>query len=53
VAAFVDNLFDSHTVINYALTQLDGNNPNPPPSPQQNDFTFRPRTIGITLTLRQ
>ncbi len=53
VSGFVDNLFDSHTTINYAFTQLDGNNPNPPPTPQENDFTFRPRTIGVTVTYRQ
>ena len=43
LAAFSDNLFDSHTVTNYALGQTDGNC-----TPQQNDYTFRPRTIGIT-----
>jgi iron complex outermembrane receptor protein len=54
VSAFVDNLFDSHTVLNYALVQNDLNNPNPPgPAPQQNDFTFRPRTVGITATFHQ
>src|SRR5216684_5733744 len=52
VSAFVDNLFDKHPTINYALGQSDGNNPAGPPSEQQNAWTFRPRTIGITATLR-
>jgi iron complex outermembrane receptor protein len=56
VAAFVDNLFDSRITTNYALVQSDTNNPSfnrlVPTSVQQNDFTFRPRTIGITATYR-
>jgi hypothetical protein len=51
VSAFCDNLFDSHTVLNYALVQNDGGNPTPT-APQQNNFTYRPRTIGITGTFR-
>jgi iron complex outermembrane receptor protein len=53
VSAFVDNLFDSHAVLNYALVQNDYNNPNGPPPPQENDFTYRPRTFGITATMRK
>ena len=53
VAAFVDNLFDSHPVLNYALVQNDNNNPGGRPPPQENDFTFRPRTVGITATLHK
>jgi outer membrane receptor protein involved in Fe transport len=53
VSAFVDNLFDSHTVLNYALVQNDSFNPAGPVRPQENDFTFRPRTIGVTATFRQ
>jgi outer membrane receptor protein involved in Fe transport len=53
VSAFVDNLFDSHTVTNYALVQNDSFNPAGPVRPQENDFTFRPRTIGITATFKQ
>jgi len=45
LALFCDNLFDSHTVNNYALGQTDGTY-----SPQQNAYTFRPRTFGLTLT---
>jgi iron complex outermembrane receptor protein len=58
VAAFCDNLFDSHTVLNYAQVQIDSFNPsylaNPlaPTSVQQNDFTYRPRTFGITASFR-
>ncbi len=56
VAAFVDNLFDSRITTNYALVQSDTNNPSfnqrVPGSVQTNDFTFRPRTIGITATYR-
>ncbi len=45
LAAFCDNLFDSHTTNNYSLGQTDGNF-----TPQQNVYTFRPRTMGVTLT---
>jgi iron complex outermembrane recepter protein len=53
VSMFVDNLFDSHTVLNYALVQNDSFNPAGPVRPQENDYTFRPRTIGITATFKQ
>ncbi|HWS69653.1 MAG TPA: TonB-dependent receptor [Steroidobacteraceae bacterium] len=57
VAAFVDNLFDSRTTTNYAEVQPDSGNYNLdqslPQSVQHNNFTFRPRTIGLTLTYRQ
>ena len=46
LAAFCDNLFDTHTVNNYALGQTDGT-----VTPQQNAYTFRPRTVGLTFTL--
>ena len=56
IAAFCDNLFDSRTTTNYAEVQVDAFNPNIdqslPSSVQHNNFTFRPRTIGITLTYR-
>jgi outer membrane receptor protein involved in Fe transport len=56
VALFCDNLFDSHTTINYELSQQDANSPsfNPlvPTSLQENDYTWRPRTVGITATFR-
>jgi hypothetical protein len=57
VALFCDNLFDSRTTINYQLSQVDANNPayDPAvlPSVQQNAYTWRPRTIGITVTLHK
>jgi iron complex outermembrane recepter protein len=57
VAGFVDNLFDSRTTTNYAEVQVDAFNPNIdqslPSSVQHNNFTFRPRTIGITVTFRE
>ncbi|MGO9513340.1 MAG: TonB-dependent receptor [Steroidobacteraceae bacterium] len=58
VSAFCDNLFNSQTVLNYAQVQIDSFNPsylaNPlaPTSVQQNNFTYRPRTFGITGTFR-
>jgi iron complex outermembrane receptor protein len=49
---FIDNLLNSHTTTNYERTFTDDSNPNfPPPGPQYNNYTFRPRTIGITGTL--
>ena len=53
VSAFVDNLLDAHPVTNYAQGIPDANNPNGSPRPEENDFTFRPRTIGITATFRR
>jgi hypothetical protein len=52
VSAFCDNLFNTHPIVNYALAQADPFNPAGPPTPQQNAFTFRPRTVGITATFR-
>jgi len=49
LALFVDNVFDSHTETNYQLSQPDSYNPTPP-ADQQNAYTFRPRTFGITAT---
>lgn len=45
---FIDNLFDTHTVTNYAFSVY----PGPGISRLQSDFTFRPRTFGITFTYR-
>lgn len=55
VSAFMDNVFDSHTVLNYALGQSDSYAMGlgvAPPTTQQNQFTYRPRTVGITATWR-
>jgi len=48
VAAFVDNLTDSHTVTNYNWTIDPGDGT----SRLERQFTFRPRTIGLTFTYR-
>jgi iron complex outermembrane receptor protein len=48
---FIDNLLNSHTTTNYESTFIDSNNPNIPPGPQYNNYTFRPRTFGITATM--
>jgi outer membrane receptor protein involved in Fe transport len=48
IEAFVDNLTDSHTVTNYnwSIDPGDGT------SRLQRQFTFRPRTIGLTFLYR-
>jgi hypothetical protein len=48
VAAFCDNLADSHTVTNYNWTIDPGDGT----SRLERQFTFRPRTIGLTFTYR-
>ena len=51
---FVDNLLNSHTTTNYERSAIDSGNPvYPPPGPQHNNYTFRPRTFGITVTFHQ
>jgi hypothetical protein len=42
ISLFVDNLFGSARVTNYALGQPTG-----APTVQENDYTYRPRTFGI------
>jgi len=49
VAAFVDNLADTHTVTNYNWTIDYGGGP---ASRLQRQFTFRPRTVGLSFTYR-
>jgi iron complex outermembrane receptor protein len=48
IAAFCDNLFDTHTVSNYewSIRPRTGN------SRLERQFTFRPRTVGLTFTYR-
>jgi len=54
LALFIDNLFDTRTVTNYQLSQNDANGPTgTSDSVQQNAYTFRPRTIGITATYKR
>jgi iron complex outermembrane receptor protein len=51
---FIDNLLNSQTTTNYERTFVDSNNPTyPPPGPQYNNYTFRPRTFGITATFHE
>jgi iron complex outermembrane recepter protein len=49
LAAFVDNLTDTHTITNYNWTIDYGGGPS---SRLQRQFAFRPRTIGLTFTYR-
>jgi iron complex outermembrane recepter protein len=49
LAAFVDNLTDAHTLTSYQLTI----NPGTGDSRLRRDWTFRPRTFGLTFTYRQ
>jgi iron complex outermembrane recepter protein len=49
IAAFVDNLADSHTVTNYNYTIDYGGGPG---SRLERQFTFRPRTMGLSFTYR-
>jgi iron complex outermembrane recepter protein len=44
---FVDNLTDTHTVTNYNFSIYPGDAP-----PLERQYTFRPRTIGLTITYR-
>jgi hypothetical protein len=50
IAAFVDNLLDTHTTTNYNFTGLDPSNS--ALLPLYRNFTYRPRTIGVTGTYR-
>ena len=50
---FIDNLLNSHTTTNYERTFIDSNNPGIAPGPQFNNYTFRPRTFGITVTFHE
>jgi hypothetical protein len=56
VAAFIDNLFDSRTVTNYNYSINPGTAPagvNSATTRLERDWTFRPRTIGLTFTYRR
>ncbi len=52
ISPFIDNVLNTHTVTNFALGQLDPYNPAGSPSQQQNAYTFRPFTAGVTVTWR-
>ncbi len=49
IAAFIDNLTDTHTVTNHEFS-IDSQTGS---SRLERDFTFRPRTFGVTFTYRQ
>jgi iron complex outermembrane receptor protein len=49
-SAFIDNLTDTHPVTNYDFTIDPLNGPNSYTNRVQRNYTFRPRTFGITLT---
>jgi outer membrane receptor protein involved in Fe transport len=49
IEAFCDNLLDSHTVTNYEWSIDSGV---PGTSRLQRDYTFRPRTVGVTFIYR-
>jgi outer membrane receptor protein involved in Fe transport len=56
VAAFIDNVADSHPVTNYDFTIDPGAlSPIGAPDPNrvQRNYTFRPRTIGLSFTYRR
>ena len=46
IALFVDNLFDTRTVTNYNWTIASA------PTRLERDWTYRPRTIGLTFTYK-
>jgi iron complex outermembrane recepter protein len=52
VTAFVDNLLDSHPLLGFSYEGTDPSGPQPGISPLYRNYTFRPRTFGITLTHR-
>jgi iron complex outermembrane recepter protein len=60
ISGFIDNLFDTHTTTNYNYQGVDGFGPEipgtygnaPVATPLYRNFTFRPRTFGITATYR-
>jgi len=55
VSFFVDNLFDSHTIINYnhQTNDYDQNTGLLLASPAFRYITYRPRTFGLTATMRR
>jgi outer membrane receptor protein involved in Fe transport len=53
ISLFVDNLTDSHTLLNYNhQTNSYGSGNNGAASPAYRFITYRPRTIGLTATFR-
>ncbi len=52
VSAFVENLFDSQTITNYEWSIDPGTGAPPNQARLQREFTFRPRTFGLTFIYR-
>ena len=52
VEPFVDNLLNTHTVVNYDFTINPNRGAYTGLSPLQRQYTFRPRTYGVTATFR-
>ncbi len=54
ISFFVDNLFNTHTTTNYGIWGINPYYPGAAPvPPAYNNFSFRPRTFGLTATYRQ
>ena len=53
---FIDNLLNAHPITNYERTFTDAYNPanatNSVPLPQYNQYTFRPMTVGLSVSYR-
>jgi outer membrane receptor protein involved in Fe transport len=52
ISAFVENLFDSQTITNYEWSIDPGTGAPPNQARLQREFTFRPRTFGLTFIYR-
>jgi iron complex outermembrane receptor protein len=52
IEPFVDNLFNTHTVTNYDFTIDPETDPPLGLNPLQRQYTFRPRTFGVTASFR-
>jgi iron complex outermembrane recepter protein len=53
VSGFIDNLFDSHTILSTLHSNPDGSGPQSPVSPLFAQIASRPRTFGITAVFRR
>jgi len=53
VSPFIDNLLDTHPLLGYSYEGTDGFGPQPAASALYRNFTYRPRTFGITVTHHQ
>lgn len=52
IEPFVDNLLNTHTVVNYDFTINPSNDAYTDVTPLQRQYTFRPRTYGVTAAFR-